>query len=83
MIATKKYILIGDAIRSKSDGQRHYISPAELCRLYRVHPSECIFIKNYDEYTQKTRGLRGEFTVLKPRYNGDYNIKGENEILNF
>ncbi len=41
----KKYIVIGGYVNSRTDGQRHYVNAMELCRLYKVHPSECLLVE--------------------------------------
>jgi hypothetical protein len=66
----KQYAVFAGYVRSKYDGQWHWISCDELIRLYRVPPAECVRINGHhgDE-----RGR--DFTALielHPRRNGDY-----------
>lgn len=65
----KKYIVVGDTITSCSDGDKHYISPWELCKLYNVNPKECYLIGKFD----RLEGLP-ILPVLRPRYYGDYRM---------
>lgn len=57
-----KYLLCPGEIRSKNDGDLHYISARRLIELYGVDPREC---------TTDDRGLEG-LIPLRPRYQGDY-----------
>ena len=57
-----KYLLCPGEIRSKNDGDFHYISAGRLIALYGVKASEC---------TTDYRGLDG-LIPLEPRYQGDY-----------
>jgi hypothetical protein len=69
----KKYLVIGEYVRSKVDGDMHYVSAPELARLYGVNPEECIFDRS--EYFNK--GFRKgceNLIVLRPRYDGKYRL---------
>ena len=63
----KKYLVIGDYIKSKNDNDRHYISSRELVRLYGVNPKECI-LHDINDLPVDVAGL----FILFPRYDGDY-----------
>lgn len=60
-----KYNVWPGYVRSKNDGQTHYIGPGQLMRLYNVSPSECVIRSN----THK--GL----IDLKPSYEGNYSLE--------
>ena len=65
-----KYIICPGEVRSKSDGDIHYISGQELIRLYRLDPREC-YILDYDRpLAVDLAGL----PTLGPRYHGDYMV---------
>jgi len=70
---TFRYIVHPGYVRSKNDGDKHWIGFHEICRLYRVNPRECVNagIPNYTNL-----GLR--LTPLYPNENGDYSLP-ENE----
>ena len=61
-----RYAVIPGWIRSKYDGELHYIDAPTLMSLYRVKPSECIV----SSPSRNTEGL----IMLRPRYNGVYNV---------
>lgn len=75
---TVKYIVIGEYIKSRLDGEMHYVPCNRLIELYGVKKSECTCMTEEDTYIPyndiiiQTSGL----TILKPQYNGDYTIKG-------
>ena len=62
----KKYMLCPGYIISKNDGQRHYISPADLVRLYGANPAECVIFGNVPESDHH------KYIKLVPKRNGDY-----------
>lgn len=68
-----KYLVIGDSVVSKSDGQLHYISPQELIRLYKVPRNQCILIA--DSRSDKLLGLdTSNLVTLRPRSDGNYQL---------
>jgi hypothetical protein len=73
----KKYLVIGDYIRSKNDGQEHFVPASVLVRLYNVDPNECIMVdRGHELYA--LMGVapehRSRLIRLFPRYDGDYQI---------
>lgn len=70
----KKYIVIGDWVRSQSDGQVHYISAEELVRLYRVRRSECILLNRMALSEVRQFVLR----ILRPQEDGHYSLNNPN-----
>lgn len=64
----KKYIVHAGYVKSKNDGQLHYITEIQLIRLYNVPLSECLSSKN-------TRGITNwsDDINLFPRDDGNYN----------
>lgn len=74
-----KYIICPGWVRSRSDGQLHFINASQLFDLYDVDPRECIVV--YYEIGPENSGLRGysnEFLeglqLLYPKQNGDYSL---------
>lgn len=67
----KKYVVWPDYVRSKTDGQEHFISFRQLCHLYGVNPAEC-----YDaSMVEIVRGIdRTKLIDLMPRYDGNYTL---------
>lgn len=70
----KKYVLYPGLVRSKTDGQNHYINAVELCRLYQVKWDECIVIDK-----RKTLCIRNfsKMIHLYPREDGNYSLPKE------
>ncbi len=71
-LGKKKYIVIGGYVRSKSDGDEHYVSAGKLCRLYNLNPEECYCVEE-KEYERKKRGMP-TLPVLRPRFDGNYHL---------
>ena len=70
----KKYVLCPGDVVSKKDGERHFISAAQLLDLYHVSLKDCFVCS--DE-----KDLRGLCTsgmiFLYPRYDGNYKCPEE------
>lgn len=73
-----KYLLCSGEVTSASDGQRHYIGPFELARLYGVDYHEC---KIFDparwwpeSFWKEAERDKQELIVLKPRRDGNYAV---------
>lgn len=67
-----KYLICPDYVRSRTDGDRHYISAHQLIHLYKVNPTECIIKSQYDAgYNNK------DLIVLSPDYSGQYVVPAE------
>jgi len=70
-----QYLVIGGNVTSKHDGDRHYISPQKLCQLYGLNPNAQNVYLVRDEDNPFFKGyLLEEFVVLRPRYDGNYNL---------
>ena len=67
----KKYLLIGDYVYSKNDGDRHYITPLMLWQLYNLEQSECVFA-DFDK-PQTWLGY-DDLIELYPDYDGNYSV---------
>jgi hypothetical protein len=65
----KKYVLVGGLVRSKTDGQIHYVSAHRLARLYMLDKRECYFVDGAE-----WPPLPSDLTRLFPRYDGDYRL---------
>jgi hypothetical protein len=66
-----KYALCPGYVRSKTDGDLHYISAPRLAQLYGVQMSECIVYTPERERTERMDDL----VFLQPRYHGDYSLR--------
>lgn len=70
----KKYIVIGETVRSRHDSDEHYINARKLCDLYKVNPEECYLIEtNQRDWGYKLKGLP-DLPHLLPRYDGNYQL---------
>jgi len=65
----KKYVIFPGWIRSKNDGDRHFIGVGALAELYQVNLSECLV---YDDHMPSH--FYDGLIRLHPKYNGDYTI---------
>lgn len=65
----KKYALFPGYVKSKSDGDIHFISAGKLAKLYGVRLSECEIFYADD---QKPRRFADGLIKLYPRYDGKY-----------
>ena len=71
----KKYLVIGGGVKSKNDGDIHYINAQRLCELYGVNPQECVLVE--ENSTQHMRGYdfqKQTMIVLRPRFDGNYGL---------
>lgn len=66
----RKYALHPGWVRSKTDGDEHYISTVQLARLYELRPSEYIVWGTASQYSLMYRW--DDYIHLYPRYDGDY-----------
>lgn len=72
----KKYLVFAGPVRSKNDKQIHRVGGPQLAQLYRVNPSECIFIGwdiTDDEVRAKTIGQKNLIS-LYPDNSGRYEL---------
>ncbi len=67
-----KYVVIAGRVKSKSDGEEHWITSHRLCELYGVDSKECYLIDRI-EYEHIPHDLV-DLPVLIPKYNGDYSL---------
>lgn len=76
----KKYLVVGGFVTSKNDGDTHYVDAPSLCRLYGVNPKEC-WMKDERSFIneQHIEAFKSDdLIVLKPRYDGNYTLQGDN-----
>jgi hypothetical protein len=79
-----KYVVCPGEVTSKTDGQRHYIGPMQLMKLYRVDPRECEIYEPapwwpsaiYKQEQERHAALR--LVRLEPRYDGNYTMPTHN-----
>ena len=73
----KRYVLHPGYIKSRSDGDWHYIDAYRLAKLYGVPLHECIVVDANRPETFRSRDLSG-FKHLYPREDGKYrSYKGD------
>lgn len=65
-----RYVLHPGYIRSKNDGDRHFIGGPRLARLYGVSLLDCVY-GDVPTYTPREGDIH-----LRPRFNGDYQLPG-------
>lgn len=70
--AVKKYVVVGGRVTSANDGDRHYVSPYELCRLYKVDAKECVLLNHEDDFMPIAGLDTSEMIWLYPDSTGEY-----------
>ena len=72
----KRYAVIGDYVRSKEDGDLHFISSWQLMHLYGLKEKDCFLC---DSRNPKSMiGIPDNIERLCPRYDGNYKIGVKN-----
>ena len=76
-----RYVLMPGYVVSKNDGDRHYVSAAQLAFLYKVDMRDC-YIYNPDNYRTESefrmaQERMADLIKLAPRYDGDYTLPTE------
>ena len=72
--SAKKYAVFSGHVTSKSDGEIHFISNHDLCRLYHVNPSDCVMVNPSYGVTGYSRVYIASLIPLRPQYDGDYSL---------
>lgn len=65
-----RYVLHPGTVRSKSDGDKHFVGAGQLANLYRVNMSDCVVY---------SKGMRLDVPGdihLYPRHGGNYLLPG-------
>ena len=70
-----KYILHPGVVRSKNDGDLHYISAKQLIVLYRVKECECVVQPNIRTKEYRSWVAPEGAIHLYPRYDGNYSLE--------
>ena len=74
-----KYLVKRGIIRSKNDGEIHFVSAQQVIRLYDVNPKDCYIVTDINS----SNGLPLGLITLEPRSDGNYNLKDiEKELIN-
>lgn len=72
-----KYVVYPGYIRSKTDGDTHFIGGDTLIQLYKLPPNECLI--HYDLMNPPRRSSFCEKLIsLYPRYDGNYTLEDFN-----
>lgn len=74
-----KYVICTGFVRSRTDGQEHYVGPMQLIRLYGVKDAECEIhepasgwtISDFMAAEKRQQGL----PRLRPRFDGNYDLQ--------
>ena len=82
---TVRYLLCPGYVKSKYDGDEHYIGAMRLARLYGVDPRECEIFEPRpwwpaSFYRQDERRYK-DLIKLVPRYDGDYTLPSPRDHL--
>lgn len=68
-----KYLVFGGYVISINDGDKHWVTPEQVIKLYKVNPKECRMIKQEKDlfgFNKKYYNL----IELRPRDDGNYDI---------
>ena len=67
----KTYLVCPGIVKSKSDGDEHFITAKQLMSLYAVKPYDCLVV----DCPESARGIKWEdYIVLRPNTEGNYNL---------
>ena len=69
-----RYLVIGGTVRSRTDGQEHYVNARRLIELYKVPRNECYCTEEATEDEDCLGIDRSTLIVLRPDYTGTYAI---------
>lgn len=67
-----KYLVLPGHITSRTDGDRNFISGAQLIKLYNVDSQECIIVNGPDDWIKLVDLDQSKLIRLYPRNDGDY-----------
>lgn len=74
---TQRYLLCPGQVRSRRDGDFHFIGASRLAHLYGVRMSECVVLDTSMRGPARLlleRVQAGELVKLEPCYDGDYGL---------
>lgn len=79
---TARYLLYPRFVRSRADGDWHFIDARQLAMLYGVPMNECLVLPEVGRERFKCERLRliercevgGDLTLLVPRHDGNYTL---------
>lgn len=76
-----KYLVFGGTVRSKTDGDEHYINCSQLLALYKVNPADCRLCegRNFEDSCRREALIRTfpKAIILRPQYDGNYDNHAE------
>ena len=76
MVDALRYAICPGMVTSRNDGDRHYVGPQQLMRLYQVDPDECVIYEPEPWWGpmmhQQAEARIAGLTRLAPRYDGRY-----------
>lgn len=62
------------------DGSPHFVEPLELCRLYKIDPSQAVLVDRRHHTYRIIMRKYPELPVLLPRQDGDYSLQKNNRL---
>lgn len=80
-MTTARYLLCPGMVRSRADGDEHFVGARQLMRLYGLRPEQCLVMP--EARPGQPCGLRrwldgalerGDLIALRPRADGDYRL---------
>ncbi len=71
-MAVKRYVVHPGQMRSKTDGDMHWIGARDLMRLYGVSPDECFVVDEHRSAASSGWDGRDDLIHLWPSYDGSY-----------
>lgn len=77
-----RFALYPGSVRSKTDGQHHYIQPHRLATLYGVDLCDCVVVYEHELDEPWNRGMRervAKLPALRPRFDGNYTLPVTND----
>ena len=73
---TFKYAVHPGPVRSKEDGDWHFVGFLRLCQLYQVNPNECLDVSNHIQLRGWSAETLAGLIQLRPSRNGHYGRPG-------
>lgn len=79
-MSEKEYIVIGSEVRSRKDGDYHYVDAMQLCRLYGLDPQKAVLLEERNHFNNPAifdSKEAKDLPIYRPRYDGKYIKRGQ------
>lgn len=76
--SAKKYVVVPGFVTSRNDFERHFISAAQVIKLYGVDPKACVILVTSGEIELSKSGF-AHLIVLRPRDDGKYKLQTQGD----